>query len=328
MSPRLNPILNTSSNPNPTPNPSHDPSRKLALTLTRTRQHGERGKGCISFAPRQVGWREGDALSVPPPPTPTLTPAPAIYGFPAAARAETPHSSTNTLGRGHRRPHPPHPHDASTSRDQPPHTAGARACASPYLRSGSDMLFVNASNRCCFSGPTVRALPPQREVFGRRKGLEGGVRRSTACDGVQTAWTMASRRPTKKRPGVRAQAHLPYLPPELLTHIVHSASDPSTVLTMHLLSRRYSVECHLAIDTVLSRQPMAAYLCAYSSYHRLLLLGRAGRYPVASRVVLASHAHLGVVVVESRSRLAARCVSFYQIVCLSVFLSEARMATA
>jgi len=45
---------------------------------------------------------------------------------------------------------------------------------------------------------------------------------------------------------------------------------------MHLLSRRYFVECQLAIDTVLSRQPMAAYLCAYSSYHRLLLLGRAG----------------------------------------------------
>ena len=40
-------------------------------------------------------------------------------------------------------------------------------------------------------------------------------------------------------------------------------------------------------------------------------------YPVASRVVLASHAHLGVVVVESRSRLAARCVSSYQMVCLS-----------
>ena len=88
---------------------------------------------------------------------------------------------------------------------------------------------------------------------------------------------MACSRTTKKRSGVRPQANLPYLPPELLTHIVHSASDPSTVLTMHLLSRRYSVECHLAIDTVLSRQPMAAYLCAYSSYHRLLLLGRAGR---------------------------------------------------
>ena len=75
---------------------------------------------------------------------------------------------------------------------------------------------------------------------------------------------------------MRPQANLPYLPPELLSHIVHLASDPSTVLTMHLLSRRYFVECQLAIDTVLSRQPMAAYLCAYSSYHRLLLLGRAG----------------------------------------------------
>ena len=116
MSPRLNPILNTSSNPNPNPNPSHDPSRKLALTLTRTRQHGERGKGCISFAPRQVGWREGDALSVPPPPTPTLTPAPAIYGFPAAARAETPHSLTthwagDTDGPTHPTP-TTHPHRA------------------------------------------------------------------------------------------------------------------------------------------------------------------------------------------------------------------------
>ena len=75
---------------------------------------------------------------------------------------------------------------------------------------------------------------------------------------------------------MRPQANLPYLPPELLSHIVHLASDPSTVLTMHLLSRRYFVECQLAIDTVLSRQPMAAYLCAYSPYHRLLLLGRAG----------------------------------------------------
>ena len=75
---------------------------------------------------------------------------------------------------------------------------------------------------------------------------------------------------------MRPQANLPYLPPELLSHIVHLASDPSTVLTMHLLSRRYFVECQLAIDTVLSRHPMAAYLCAYSSYHRLLLLGRAG----------------------------------------------------
>lgn len=89
---------------------------------------------------------------------------------------------------------------------------------------------------------------------------------------------MAPSRPAKKRSGVRPQANLPYLPPELLSHIVHSASDPSTVLTMHLLSRRYFVECHLAIDTVLSRQPMAAYLCAYSSYHRLLLLGRAGSF--------------------------------------------------
>ena len=77
---------------------------------------------------------------------------------------------------------------------------------------------------------------------------------------------------------MRPQANLPYLPPELLSHIVHLASDPSTVLTMHLLSRRYFVECQLAIDTVLSRQPMAAYLCAYSSYHRLLLLGRATQH--------------------------------------------------
>ena len=87
---------------------------------------------------------------------------------------------------------------------------------------------------------------------------------------------MARSRPTRRRPG-QPPADLPYLPPELLSHIIHTTSDPASVLTMHLLSRRYFAECRLAIDAVLSRQPMAAFLCAYSPYHRLLLLGRAGR---------------------------------------------------
>ena len=219
MRPRLDPNLNPSSNPNP--NPSHDPSRKLALTLTRTRQHGERGKGCISFAPRQVGWREGDALSVPPTPMPPPMPVPAIYGFPAAARAETPHSSTNTLGRGHRRPHPPHPHDASTSRDQPPHTAGARACASPYLRSGSDMLFVNASNRSCFSDQlSAHFRPNEKFSVGergrkRRRSEEHGVRRraNSLDDGIPQAHEKEARRASTGASAVpptrAAHAHRP-----------------------------------------------------------------------------------------------------------------------
>ena len=82
-------------------------------------------------------------------------------------------------------------------------------------------------------------------------------------------------RASKRRPAAAAaSSSLPYLPTELIAQIIHQA-DAATVITMHSLSQRFFVECHLALDAVLSRQPMATYLSAHAKYHQLLLLGRA-----------------------------------------------------